>query len=210
MSLPSLGDPVGSNQQTLDAYQDRLQAYVAGTAKTVSGESQQWLDAALGGLPPTARLLELGSAFGRDAAYIAAQGYAIECSDAVPGFVTLLQSQGFNARRLNVLTDDVGDGYHLILANAVLLHFTRRELPLVLSKVRRALAPNGRLAFSLKQGEGEGWSDAKLGAPRFFCYWQPAELEPELRQAGFTHWQIHATHTGRAHADWLFVIAEAG
>ncbi len=42
---------------------------------------------------------------------------------------------------------------------------------------------------------------------KFFCYWEQAELEPLLGDAGFTRWTIGEALTGRTHAEWLFVIA---
>ncbi|SEH44027.1 class I SAM-dependent methyltransferase [Magnetospirillum fulvum] len=198
-----------SNNATLRTYGDHVQDYIDGTAQTVSGATKDWIDSTLAGLPGSARILELGSAFGRDAAYIASRGFTPECTDAVPGFVACLQAAGHKARLFNALTDDLDRSYDLIFANAVLLHFTRDEFALVLGKMRRALAPSGRFAFSLKRGQGESWSSAKVGAPRYFCYWEPEPLETVLGAAGFASWTIDAARTGRAHPDWLYVIAHA-
>lgn len=199
----------GSNGETLQSYQDRVEDYVQGTAQAVTGAMKDWIDAALSGLAPEARIVELGSAFGRDAAYMAAQGFTVECTDAVPGFVERLRAGGFAARSFNALTDELDARYDLIVANAVLLHFNPAEFALVLAKMARALKPGGRFAFSLKRGHGESWSSEKIGAPRYFCYWQPERLEPHLRQAGFAVWTVAEASTARAHADWLFVIAQA-
>jgi len=198
-----------ANSKTLRAYDDNVRAYVEGTPHQVSGAPRDWMDRALDGLPPTARIIEIGSAFGRDAAYLASKNFAVECTDATPGFVAELFARGFQARHFNVLTDAFDGAYDLILANAVLLHFDREQFARVLEKARAALAPGGRLAFSVKGGDGEGWSSAKLGAPRYFCYWRAEQLAPLLRQAGFAAWSIEEAHTNRAHADWLFTIATA-
>lgn len=197
----------GDNQRTLDAYDAHVARYVDGTAQTVSGPSRLWIDRSLAGLGADARILELGSAFGRDAAYIQSQGFRVECSDASTGFLDHLTARGFPARRLNILTDDMPGGCDLVLANAVLLHFSRQEMPQILAKVAKALRPGGRFAFSLKQGDGEEWSSHKLNAPRYFCYWQIGQLPPLLDGAGFLDREIRCEHTGRAHADWLYVIA---
>jgi SAM-dependent methyltransferase len=199
----------GSNDETLQSYGGRVRDYIEGTAQTVSGEAKDWIDAALSGLPTTARILELGSAFGRDAAYIASRGFEVDCTDAVAGFVTELQARGLNARRFNVLTDELGERYDLIFANAVLLHFERDEFGFILKKLIRSIKAGGRLAFSLKKGQGEAWSSEKIGAPRFFCYWERQILEPLLADAGFAAWTIDEARTSRAHAEWLFVRALA-
>ena len=206
MSVSS--DKAGAtNSETLQSYEARVQEYIDGTSQAVTGAAKDWIDATLVGLSPEAKIVELGSAFGRDAAYIVSKGFEVECTDAVAGFVLQLQANGFNARHCNALTDDLGDGYDLILANAVLLHFDEAELALVLKKLLHSLKRGGRLAFSLKRGQGEAWSTAKIDAPRFFRYWEQAELEPYLGGAGFTRWTIVEASTGRAHAEWLFVIA---
>jgi SAM-dependent methyltransferase len=151
----------------------------------------------------------LGSAFGRDAVYIASKGFEIECTDAAPGFVSYLKARGLNARQFNAIVDDLEDQYDLIFANAVMLHFNREEFSFVLQKLFRSLKCGGRFAFSLKRGEGEAWSSEKIGAPRFFCYWEQNDLVPLLGKTGFSRWTIKSASTRRAHPEWLFVIAYA-
>lgn len=198
-----------TNGETLRSYETRIQEYIDGTSQEVSGAAKDWIEASLAGLLADAKILELGSAFGRDAAYVVSRGFGIECTDAVPGFVAHLRERGFCARQFNLLTDSLADRYDLILANAVLLHFAADEFAMVLKKLRAALKGGGRLAFSLKRGQGEEWSTGKLGAPRFFRYWQPEGVAPYLRDAGFAQWSIDEAQTARAHAEWLFVIASA-
>lgn len=196
-----------SNSATLRSYEIRTQAYIDGTSRDLAPATRSWIDAALCGLPKSARILEIGSAFGRDAAYISAAGYSVECSDAAESFLSELRSRGFPARKLNVLTDQIGGAYDLILANAVLLHFTCSEFSLVLKKLRSALADKGRLAISLKEGDGAEWSDAKIAAPRFFQYWRAEPLRRELETAKFREISIVEARTDRVHSDWLYVIA---
>ncbi|MGO9171587.1 MAG: class I SAM-dependent methyltransferase [Rhodomicrobium sp.] len=198
-----------SNSETLRSYERHVNAYTDGTLQVVFGAAKDWIDGVLADLPREAKLVELGSAFGRDAAYIASKGFEIECTDAVSGFVSKLQAGGFNARLFNVLTDDLSEKYDLIFANAVLLHFDRREFSFVLKKLFHSLKGNGRFAFSLKQGQGESWSNEKIDAPRYFCYWERDNLEPLLKEAGFARWTIYEALTNRAHAEWLFITAYA-
>jgi SAM-dependent methyltransferase len=175
-----------SNQKTLQSYEAHVNEYIKGTPQGVDGVVKEWLDQATVGLTAESRILEIGSAFGRDAAYLQAKGLAVECTDATKAFVELLDQKGFAARELNVISDDLGGPYDLILANAVFLHFTREETAHVIGKAFAALKPGGRLAFTVKQGEGEEWTDKKLGAPRFFCYWSEAQLRPLLDEAGYS------------------------
>lgn len=195
-----------SNDQTINSYNAHVQEYLDGTPHEVSGVVKEWLDRTFADIPPDARILELGSAFGRDAEYLKDKGYAVTCSDATPAFVDLLRSKGFDADTLNAITDPLPQGQDVVLANAVLLHFTRDETANVAKKVFDALNANGVFAFTLKQGEGEEWSEEKIGAPRYFCYWAEDQIRALLAAAGFKNpaiWRDKATER----ASWLQIIA---
>ena len=195
-----------SNKRTIDSYNTHSQEYIDGTVHEVSGYVKEWLDKTFAGVPKDARILEFGSAFGRDARYLQGKGYGVTCTDATPAFVDLLQRDGFGAYLLNAIEDPMPDEIDVVLANAVLLHFTREEAARVLVKIHAALSGGGTFAFTLKQGEGEGWSEEKLGAPRFFAYWTKEQIEQELQRAGFndvTVWGDRPT----GNATWLQIIA---
>ena len=196
-----------TNSRTIESYDTHIQEYIDGTPHEVSGVVKDWLDASLAGVPKDARILAFGSAFGRDAEYLAGLGYAVECTDASTAFVELLQTKGFDAKVLNAITDELPLGLDYVLANAVLLHFTRVEAEHVIAKVYDALNTNGKFAFTLKQGEGEGWSEAKLGAPRFFCYWTEPQIHEVLENTGFGAVEISGDKA-TANSTWLHIIAK--
>lgn len=193
--------------KTLHSYERQCQAYIDNTTQQVTSGLKKWIDAAVAGLKPDAKIFEIGSGFGRDAAYISAKGFSVICSDASKKFVTHLQSQGFHASTYNMLTDPFPETYDLIFANAVLLHLTRQDFRTVLGKIYTALKNSGHTAFSLKQGHGEGWSNEKISAPRFFCYWQHKEIEALLAAQGFEDWLINEEDSGQNSPSWLRVIA---
>jgi len=193
------------NAMTIRAYEDGVRQYADATSREVSGSARRWMATALAGLSPEAHVLELGSAFGRDAAYMQSLGYSVLCTDAVIGFVELLQQQGFNAAELNAATDPLGGPYDLILANAVLLHFRREEVPPIINKMPDSLSDVGRIALRLKQGEGEGWEQGKLASPCYFCYWTEPEVDELFNNIGFRT-EIDDT-VGRSGARWLNVVA---
>lgn len=174
-----------SNRQTIQSYQDHANEYIAGTPQTLLPGLEKLLDAAVDEMGLEASILEIGSAFGRDAAYLQSLGYSVDCTDATPAFVDYLNSHGFEATIFNAITNEIPGKYDLILALAVLLHFTPQEFSLALQKICAALKPGGRFVFSLKQGDGEKWSSQKLGAPRYFCFWQENQVLAELKKAGF-------------------------
>ena len=150
-------------------------------------------------------MLELGSGTGRDALLLEARGLVVERTDATRAFVDMLRRGGHDARVVNALTDDLGGPYAGVLANAVFLHFDDRELRLVLRRVRASLAADGVVAFTVKEGDGAGWSTDKLGAPRHFTYWQPDPLCRLLEDEGWLC-ELLTRHTGGDRSG-IFVIA---
>jgi SAM-dependent methyltransferase len=184
------------NQITLRAYEKNIEAYVERMPHEVPEELGRWLDEILADVPTTANILELGSAYGRDAAYIESLGYRVERTDAAQGFVDLLRGYGFEARNLNAITNDIPGPYDFVLASTVLLHFTRVESELVSRKVFAALNVGGKFALSLIQGEGEEWAEGKLGAPRFFCYWTAEQIGRLLTGVGFSDIEVSSNEAG--------------
>ncbi len=67
----------------------------------------------------------------------------------------------------------------------MLLHLTAEQLAALLVRARSAVVPGGLLAFTVKEGDGEQWSTAKLGHPRFFRYWRAEPLTDLLTQTGW-------------------------
>jgi len=193
------------NSKTLKSYEEHIQDYVVGTPQAVEGDFKAWIDRALALLPQHGTVLELGSAFGRDAAYIKSQGFRVIATDAVQGFVDLLQKAGHDTRLLNALTDEFGQNYNMIFANAVLLHFSPDQTKEVLQKAYRSLRPGGVLAFSVKRGSGSAWSEAKLDAPRHFYYWEHDDLEATVKASGFDLLELTARVGPKD--KWLQVIA---
>lgn len=194
------------NSRTLQSYQDKTQEYINGTPP-VDDNLKAWIDDCLKLIPADGKILEVGSGFGRDAEYIRQKGFDIECSDAVPNFVELLQQKGFNARLLNLLTDELGNGYDMVFADAVLLHFSPEEAAKVTKKVHEALNDDGIFALRMKKGNGAVWTDAKLGEPRYFYYWQPEELRKMLADCGFEWLGMAENHTEQNNDEWMGIIA---
>jgi hypothetical protein len=93
----------------------------------------------------------------------------VQRSDGAAAFVQRLRAAAHaEAQVLDVRTAELGGPYDGIVANAVLLHLARDELSDLLARARRAVRADGVLAFTVKEGDGEGWSQAKLPLPRHF------------------------------------------
>ncbi len=195
------------NNKTLQPYEDHVQDYIDANKPSTEGGLKDWVDRVLGFIPKQGLILELGSAYGRDADYMESAGYKVVRTDAVNNFVNLMKAQGHQATILNVLTDDFGTGYDAIYANAVFLHFKPKDVTGILKKSYDCLKPGGILAFSVKKGDGEAWSDRHLGAPRYFHFWQGPDLQKAVEAAGFTMLELSERVSSRQ-TEWLQVIAK--
>ncbi len=193
-----------SNHKTLETYEKNFQNYIDGTVQITTSDSfqGQWIASVLDRLPKSVNILEIGSAFGRDARFILEQGYLnLTLTDAFDTAVAYLNDNGFAARKFNVLTDELTSEYDLILASAVFLHFTADELRIAAGKLKEHIKLGGYLAFSVKLGDGEEWSDHKMGGPRYFRYWQEDELLNLLVEQGYEAIDVRSTSDGK----WLHV-----
>jgi 2-polyprenyl-3-methyl-5-hydroxy-6-metoxy-1,4-benzoquinol methylase len=196
------------NVRTLAAYEACVPQYLASAPLVLPPVLVEWLETVLAPYP-RARVLEIGSGPGKIAEHLIERGHEVTLTDATAAFVEHLREQGHPAQSFNVLTDPVPKGHQIILANAVFLHLTRPQLASTLSHLLAGLPDGGRLAFTVKQGEGEEWSTAKLGVARYFCYWQPGPLHDLVMAAGFTSVQVTHWAAGSGQP-FLAVIADAG
>jgi SAM-dependent methyltransferase len=180
----------GPTDVTLATYEEGVEAYLAASPGVVGPAIAELLDALVEHVQ-AGRILELGSGPGREADYLEQRGLAVDRTDATPAFVARLQRAGHHARLLDVRSGDLGGPYDAVLANAVLLHLERDEMEKALRACHAATRPGGLFAITLKEGDGEAWSEAKLGTPRWFVYWRPQPLRAALEGAG---WEVHWMH----------------
>ncbi len=165
------------------------------------------LDAFAGAVGAGGRVLEIGSAGGRDALALEEHGLAVRRTDVTPAFVELMRSRGYDADVLDPLTDELGGHYDGVWAAACLLHVAREDLPTVLSRLAAATRPGGALGLSLKEGDGEEWSvHGQVRAPRRFVYWREEPLRAVLADAGWRVQELTHQVGGNGEA-WLVVRA---
>lgn len=195
------------NDLTIASYEDNADRYANATRNDIGGMLKRWLDSSVEGLLENVSIFEIGSGTGRDALYLQSKGYTVQCSDATDAFLVQLAENGLNAKHFNVIKDIFSSSYDLILADAVLLHLNREQFKHALLKIRSALRDNGRLAFTVKEGEGEAWSDKKIGKPRYFCYWSERDIRGELERAGFS--KVTLFKGGESGGEWLNIVAQA-
>jgi SAM-dependent methyltransferase len=190
---------------TLASYQAAADSYIEQSTPQPGPFLRAFLDR-LADLVGHGHVLELGSGPGWDADYLEQQGVQVTRSDATRAFVDRLRAAGHQAQLLDIRHDDLGGRYDAVLADAVLLHLSRDQFRHALSRIRQAVTPAGRLAITLKEGDGEGWSTAKLGLPRHFTYWREPALRQALHDAGW--FVTFLAHVPGRTDQWLQVIAQ--
>ncbi len=173
---------VSSDPETIAFYQARAPHYVLHSGETHSHRLDPFLDR----LPPGARVLELGCGGGRDAARIAARGFIVDATDAVPAMVRKANERfAVGARVMAFHELDAEREYDAVWAHASLLHCPRPALPGVLAGIHSALVPGGWHFASFKLGEAEG----RDGLGRFYNFPDGDWLESLYRASG---WEIVA------------------
>jgi SAM-dependent methyltransferase len=189
---------------TLRSYSAGIDQYIARTTSS-STAIHRYLNRFSEMVGP-GHVLELGSGPGWDAGYLEARGVRVSRTDATVEFVDRLRLQGHEARLLDVRQDEFGGPYDGVLANAVLLHLSRAQFEEALGRCRRAVRPDGVLAVTLKEGDGEAWTMAKLDRPRYFTYWREPTLRSALERAG---WRTISVERVDGPAEpWLFTLAQ--
>lgn len=173
---------------------------IVGNDVVITGYLDRFAAAVGGG-----HVLELGSGPGTDADHLESRGLRVERTDATPAFVQRLRARGHHARLLDARADSDGGPFDGVFANAVLLHLSPAQLEQALRTARRATRPGGALAMTLKEGDGSGWSNAKLDRPRHFTYWRADDLHDVLLLTGWSV-DIIEHRDGRVEP-WLFTLA---
>jgi SAM-dependent methyltransferase len=194
---------VPSEDVTLRSYERGADLYREACTAPVP-EYTTFLDM-FAGLVSEGEVLEVGSGTGRDAIYLRRHGLQVTPSDGARAFVEMMRDQGLPARLLDIRADELGGPYRAVLANAVLLHLNRNDLSAFFERVSRSVTPDGILGFTMKEGEGESWSYAKLGLPRHFTYWREADIRDCLASSGWTVEDLR--HVEGDREPWLFVVA---
>ncbi|CAB4708586.1 MAG: methyltransferase domain-containing protein [Actinobacteria bacterium] len=160
-----------------------------------------------------ARVLEIGSGGGRDARILEELGLVVRRTDITPAFAELLRAEGHAADLLDPLHDDLDDPrdpgapYDAVWANACLLHVERMDLPRLLARLHAAVRPDGLLAATLKEGDGDLWSThGTIDTPRRFVLWREEPLRAALHDAG---WSVESVghRIGIRDTPWLEVVA---
>jgi SAM-dependent methyltransferase len=193
-----------ADARTLAVYAARARDYAARFGGTGEGPHVR---AFLAELPKGGRILDLGCGPGHAAAAMTRAGFKVEAWDASPELVRIARDEyGVDARvvRFEDLADiDRFDG---IYANFSLLHASKAEMPALLTRIARALKPQGVLHIGLKTGCGE----RRDAIGRFYAYYEDAEIAALLDAAGlpaFRRATGEESGLDGAIAPWIILLA---
>ncbi len=171
-------------QATLDSYQASAGDWAA--ARSGGHFWREEMREFLAGVPAAGRVLDAGCGAGRDAAHLAASGRQVTGLDISSALLAQARRAAPAARLVHAsvygmpFPDGCFDG---VWSAAVLLHLPKDRAGAAMQEMSRVLAPGGRMLVAVKQGEGERMEDGQFG-PRFFAYYQPAELQELASGAG--------------------------
>jgi len=167
------------DDDTLQFYRRNAEAY-AGWAKAPSTR----LIGFLGMLPPAGSILELGCGAGNHSAEMLSRGFRMRITDGSPEMAEIA------ARRLNHPVEamlfhelEEREAYDGVWASACLLHVPQDELAGILTRIHRALKPDGLFYASYKMGDHDGRDS--LG--RYYNYATPEGLAATYAASG--SWQ---------------------
>lgn len=192
-----------SQKITLETYEKNFDSYLKDTPQVLVGEFKDYMDFVLTYINLEDSILELGSGTGRDADYIESKGYRVFRTELANSFIEYQRKQGKDIVCFNAIYGDLGNKFNVILALAVFLHFNEEEFLQAIQNSKKHLFENGILVLRMKAGEGDEYSDHKMGGMRFFKYWSATQITEVLIENGFTIDDVRETQDGK----WIHVIA---
>jgi len=125
-------------------------------------------------LVPQGVTAEIGCGNGRDAAWLAAQGYEVSGFDASAGLLAearrLYPQIPFREATLPALAE-IDHSFDNVVCETVIMHLPAAAIPLAVDNLRRILRPNGVLYLSWRVTEGQ---DKRQPDGRLYTAFEPA------------------------------------
>ena len=195
-----------SSNQTLDYYNRNVQRF---TGETLEVEFSNIQDSFLSQLPPGSLILDFGCGSGRDSRYFLQKGYQVEACDGSEEMVKAdSQNAGIPVKKMLFSELDETDRYDGIFACASILHVPFKELPDIITRMKKAVKTGGILYISFKYGTFEGIRNG-----RYFTDRTEESLQAILDEVGGL--EIIRTgitgdaRPGREDEKWLNVLLRA-
>lgn len=164
-----------------------------------------WAGRVFGALPAGARVADVGCGPGQHTVVLRDMGFRVAGFDVSTGMLTALGVPGLvqaDMRALPLAEASVD----AIWCSASLLHIERPDVPGTLAEFGRVLRPDGHLALTLAEGDGEGWEDVPYQPDRrrWYVRHRLGPLTALLQAAGLI---THGHWRRGGHRDWLHVHA---
>lgn len=147
----------------------------------------EWLEKFTSLISDSARVLDLGCAYGRDVQYFFENGfdiYGFDISEEMIGVArTKIPKAKFKVGNLLELDyeDDYFDG---VWSSATLVHISRNDIDIAIKQINRVLKREGILYLTFREGEGEAL-DKNNNKERYYSYYKKQEIYDFLEKNGF-------------------------
>ena len=124
------------------------------------------------------RILDLGCGAGEHSLYFKNKGFDVTPIDLSESMIKLCKDKGLNPILMDIENLDFGKNYFDgIWSVTSLLHIPKKKLENVVEKLNFITKDNGIIYACVKEGEGEGLVQDKVGdTERFFSFWQQKDL----------------------------------
>ena len=149
---------------------------------------KKFLDLALAGVPPGAKVLDFGCGTGRPIGeHLVAREFAVTGVDGSAGMLALARHTMPTARLVQARMEEVEltDTFAAIVAWDSLFHIDRAHHAAIYEKLARWIAPGGRLLLSSGGTADAGFTSEMHGHTFFYSSWTPDEVARLLAAAGF-------------------------
>ena len=213
------------NARTLEVYEQTAKQYLANSiehdnldpakAQRKRAKLNDFIERSFATLPKGAKVLEIGSADGENAKYLAGLGFDVTASDMATDFLDELKRQKLKFIKFDAIRDAFPDRYHGIFCWRVMVHFTDSDVQILLDKAYDALEPGGRIVFNvinrdIKDVDDE-WVDFPgeyhMGVLRYYHYFREEDLRKIIAKTDFRIVDAHL-EGGDAGNKWIVFVLE--
>lgn len=184
----------------IKAYREGIDAQLARARKEPAPDFKAMVDLFAEQIPANGSILEIGSASGGDARYLASKNFKITCTDVVPEVLTTLSAEGFETEEYDFRSSpkfEWIDSFDGVFANTSLLHAPRKVFERALEHVALVLKKEGVATFTLKTSGDEKIPGGSIDSSGQFTYYSEKEIRQILDKHKFKLLHLSFTEGGK-------------